>query len=94
MDIVNIVYRDTLASYQNGLEEVLTMYSLIETLILLFWLLTLAVGSSVLMAIFLQRLSVDNWKTRSMLNMIPNEVISHNRALKSIFLDKKIVQTT
>lgn len=94
MDYVNFVYLDVLSSFSDDLEVVLSKYSLIHTFILLFWLILLSIGTALLVFNFLEKLRIDIWKTRSMLNMIPNEVISHNRALKTIFLDKKTIQTT
>lgn len=93
MVYVGLAFGDILSSYLDSLNEVMTKYSLLHTFILLFWLLALTIGSAILFLKYIERLRVEIWKTRNMLNMIPNEVISHNKALKAIFLGKDAVHS-
>jgi hypothetical protein len=83
-----MAYEHLLEQFVEKYKTVASYYSLADYLVLIFWLLLLTVLGFAGIFKYLHNLNLEIWKTRSMMNMIPNEIICNNIDLKRAFMSK------
>lgn len=87
-----LAHQDILDSYLQSMDQAMNQYSVVATCFMFFWLVVILMISSIALFKYLESLRLEMWKTRSMLNMIPNEVINNNKALKDVFLGRRTMR--